>query len=484
NQISMPVGRKVYYSVNKPDGGLLQQGYAVSGLTMNLPDLPVSGDYTLFVDPESGESASSQVKLSVGQSADLQFGGAPHSFTAEAPGQNVYFKFDAQQGANVGIGIADLTIAGSNGAGATVYVYRADGSQVTSRGCSPSDNGCDVDLWNLAAGRYSVVVIPNSGAGVLNFSVSASLDAVHVLTPDVAKALTLSRRGENARLKFAANAGQSFAFGIASQTTMPSGRKVYYTVYRPDGTVLQQAYATGPATMNLYELPVSGEYMLFVDPESGETANMQVTLLTGQTAELQPGSAERSFSTQSPGQYGYIRFDAQQGANVGIGIGSLIISQGSATVYVDRANGSRVTSRGCSTDDNGCDLDLWNLEAGRYTVTVIPNVNTATMSFNAAVSLDAAHVLTPGSSLNLALARIGENARLRFSASAGESFAFSVSGQNTVPTGRRVYYTVYKPDGSVLQQSYTTTTLTMNIANVPVSGEYLLFVDPNSGEAV
>ena len=92
--------------------------------------------------------------------------------------------------------------------------------------------------------------------------------------------LSLSRRGQNGRLTFAGTAGGTVALQVAGQTTVPAGRSVYYTVYKPDGAVLASTYTTASATLNLANLPATGNYTVFVDPSYGETVSAQVTLAT------------------------------------------------------------------------------------------------------------------------------------------------------------------------------------------------------------
>ena len=59
---------------------------------------------------------------------------------------------------------------------------------------------------------------------------------------------------------------------------MPADRMVYYTVYRPDGTVLGSTYTALGATLNLPNLPATGTYRVLVDPQYGETLSAQVTV--------------------------------------------------------------------------------------------------------------------------------------------------------------------------------------------------------------
>ncbi|UNP28424.1 pre-peptidase C-terminal domain-containing protein [Lysobacter gummosus] len=483
-QSTLPANRDVYYTVYKPDGTVLQQSNTRVGLTLNLPNLPQTGGYQVFVDPGQGETAVAQTKLVSGQVGGPDPGGSLGSFETQTPGQNVYFSFPAQAGDRLGLGISDLLTPGTTGA-ATVYVYRPNGTQLTYEYCYAPYNGCDLNLSIADAGTYNVTVVPpGAGERTMAFKAILSPDQSIALAVNAPSTVDLTRRGENARLKFSAQVGQTFAFNVSQQSTLPANRNVYYTVYKPDGTSLQQGYTKTGLTQNLRNLPADGEYTIFMDPEYGETAKATAVLLPGEAGRTDPGAEPRSFSTQVPGQNVYFAFTAEQGANLGLGIADLLTpgSTGAATVYIYRSNGSQLTYEYCYAQYNGCDLNLANLPAGEYTGMLVPPSDAASVSFQAIVSTDLVATASIDTSLSLVLDRRGRNGRIKFSGELGQTFAFNVAGQSTIPTNRDVYYTIYKPDGTLLQQSYTKTNLTMNLWNLPVSGEYTVLVDPNYGE--
>ena len=125
----------------------------------------------------------------------------------------------------------------------------------------------------------SVVFTPPTGGQTMSFRTTLSTDVTGTLMPDVPVALNLSRRGQNGRLTFAGTAGGTVALQVAGQVTVPANRSVYYTVYKPDGTVLTSTSTTSATTLNLPNLPETGTYTVFVDPYYGETATAQVTLV-------------------------------------------------------------------------------------------------------------------------------------------------------------------------------------------------------------
>ncbi|MGO4781785.1 hypothetical protein AB4084_40495, partial [Lysobacter sp. 2RAB21] len=75
-----------------------------------------------------------QITLIPGETGAIGAGQDPLSFSTAAAGQNIYFSFSAEQGANLGLGLSELATPGGTGP-ATVYVYRPDGSQLSYEYC-------------------------------------------------------------------------------------------------------------------------------------------------------------------------------------------------------------------------------------------------------------------------------------------------------------------------------------------------------------
>lgn len=488
NAVTVPASRNVMYTVYRPDGSLLQSASAQAWRTLNLVSLPATGAYALYVDPEGGETLTAQVDVSVGLAGNLQPGDPPGTLRTQIPGQNAYFSFDAVQGANLGLGIADLTTPSTEDY-ARVIVNRPDGTQLAYENCYTSNNGCDLNLRNLAAGKYSVVVVPPStGNRTMSFKPLLSADVVAPLTMNVPVSLALNRRGQNGRLTFTAQAGDTIALNVAEQTTQPTGRSVYYALYSPEGVVLQGNSTKDVLTLNVPNLPVSGEYFFYADPGHGETLAAQVKLVPGQVGGGDPGGELGTFETQTPGQNVYFSFNASEGANLGLGIADLVTpgANGSVWVAIKDAAGNQVpgaSARGwCDAVNQGCGFNLEKLKAGTYNVEVqAPTTGDRTMRFKAVLNQDKVMSLEPDTPMLVALERRGQNGRLTFNAVAGQRFALSISGQTTFPANRSVSYKVNKPDGTLLKEGGTSGAVAVNLPQLPVSGRYEIFVDPNIG---
>ncbi|MFA0948374.1 IPT/TIG domain-containing protein, partial [Xanthomonas fragariae] len=486
-QTIVPKGRTVYYTVYKPDGSVLGSFTTDSAATLNLPNLPATGTYTVFVDPYYGETLSAQLTLSSGTAGGQVTNGASGSFATTVPGQNVYLTFTATAGQNLGLGLSDLVTPNAT---SYVYltVYKPDGSALGSQYCYASNSGCQTNLINLEAGTYSVVMTPPSdGDRTMRFKSTLSTDVTGVLAADKVQTLTLGRRGQNGRLSFAGTAGRTVALQVAGQTIVPKGQTVYYTVYKPDGSVLNSFTTDSAATLNLPNLPATGTYTVFVDPYYGETLSAQLLLSTGVTGGQVTNGASGSFATTVPGQNVYLTFTATAGQNLGLGLSDLVTPNATSYAYltVYKPDGSTVAGRVCYAADNGCQTNLINLEAGTYSVVMTPpSDGDRTMRFRSTLSTDVTGVLAADKVQTLTLGRRGQNGRLSFTGTAGRTVALQVAGQTIVPKGQTVYYTVYKPDGSVLGSFTTDSAATLNLPNLPATGTYTVFVDPYYGETL
>ncbi|MBI3344416.1 MAG: hypothetical protein HY028_06140, partial [Gammaproteobacteria bacterium] len=75
------------------------------------------------------------------------------------------------------------------------------------------------------------------------------------------------------------------------------------------------------------------------------------------------------------------------------------------------------------------------------------------LRFTLTLSSDITGALTAGTPLSLSLSRIGQNGRLTFSGTAGSNVGIEVAGLSTVPAGKPIALTVYKPDGTTLSST-------------------------------
>jgi hypothetical protein len=129
---------------------------------------------------------------------------------------------------------------------------------------------------------------------------------------------------------------------------------------------------------------------------------------------------------------------------------------------------------------SGGDVDTNPLPSGgTYTILVDPQ-DLMTGSVTLTLSTDLSGALSVGGApVMLAIARPGQNGRLTFAGTAGQSVTVVSSGV-TIGTSTccGVDLTIYKPDGSFLTLRQTGTNGGSFTVQLPVAGTYTLVVDP------
>jgi hypothetical protein len=162
---SLSAGGTLTYTVLKPDGSVLNTETWSGTNASDVPVLPVSGTYTLKMEPSVNTgTASVNIWLSSDITGTLAPGGAATTFSIMRPGQNGRYTFTATAGQNLALASTGNTF--SNAGYATVY--KPDGTVLGSMYFGTSFNAANLP----AGGTYTVVVNP---AGVSTGSLSMSL---------------------------------------------------------------------------------------------------------------------------------------------------------------------------------------------------------------------------------------------------------------------------------------------------------------------
>ncbi|PPU91603.1 hypothetical protein XalbCFBP2523_14075, partial [Xanthomonas albilineans] len=490
-QSTVPAARGVYYTVYAPDGSQLNSASITASGSVNLPKLPATGTYMVFVDPGYGETASASLLLSSSSAitGTVPVDGTSGNYTTTMSGQKVALSFTATAGQNLGFALSDIVTPNTT-SNLSLQIADSAGNVVGSQTCAAANNGCQVNLSSLKAGTYSAVMSPpTNGNQTMKFTATLSSDLADSLTLGTAKAVSLTRRGQNARLSFSGTAGQQgLTLQVSGQSTVPTARGVYYTVYAPDGSQLNSASITASGSVNLSKLPTTGTYMVFVDPGYGETASASLLLSSAAaiTGTVPVNGTPGSYATTAPGQKVALSFTATAGQNLGFALSDIVTSNTTSTIalQITDSAGNAVGSQTCAAANNGCQVNLSNLKASTYSAVVSPpSAGDQTMKFTATLSTDLTDSLVPSTAKAVSLTRRGQNSRLSFSGTAGQQgLALRVSGQSTVPASRTVDYTVYAPDGSQLNTQSVATSGTLNLSKLPATGTYTVFVDPHYGE--
>lgn len=502
----------VTFMVFRPDTGIpnLSAPYVTfnsSGYSgANLPNLPVSGAYTIVVAPDYGLAVTGQITVAAASTSNLTANGAATNLSASVGGQNLYLSFTATQGENLELTLNNATITGSTNPYYNVNVYSSAGAQVASSGCSTQSpaGSCELHLWSLGAGVYTVIVSPTQNAnGTISANALLQDDVVGSAIPLGGSVALNLGAGQAERFTFNASVGQTLALNLSNVTTTPGGQGVKVSIYRPDagtitgGTGVYTSFDTGGnqlPTANLPNLPVSGIYTVIVSPDYGLPMSGQLNLASGVTGALAIDAQAQPSATSFTNQGAYFTFTAQAGDNLELTLNNIAFSGTSSpliNVTVNTSTGQQVTSAQCSpgTTNASCDLHLWNLGAGTYSVIMTPNSGGA-MSFNTLLLRDiVGPTLTATTPVNLALGA-GQVERVTFNATIGQTVALEFSGVATTPSiaNHGVDFLVYSPQAGTITRGSSvyasvdmTGTQALNLPNLPATGTYTIIIAPDGG---
>ena len=277
-----PPNQGLLVLVTQPDKSTLGYTHLTgAGQTLVFPPLPVSGTYSVFIEPEEAAkgAATATMEVLLDPGRPLVVDGPTQDASVAVAGGSVRFLFAGNAGQNLGLGIGNLALTPK--ADATVTVYKPDGTQLTAFACAASAGGCGGNLGNLpATGVYGIVVRPSLDAtGGFGATLSSDLNATLVVGA-APLPIGLDRPGRNARLAFAANAGQALRVNWSAVAIAGAPGTARASVNAPDGSTVGIALLAN-ATAGSYDipaLPVSGNYTLFVDPPAGATlyATLQI----------------------------------------------------------------------------------------------------------------------------------------------------------------------------------------------------------------
>ncbi|MFD4218228.1 RHS repeat-associated core domain-containing protein [Streptomyces griseus] len=269
----------------------------------DLTDLPVSGTYSLVIEP--ADSSTGPGTVTVTASLPLEAGrlaptdATPTQVSLNRPGQLARTVFEAQQGDDLTIGALDSTFTGR----ATVTVQAPSGGTVGVGGPHASGVSGTVVLGNLPeTGTYVVTVNPDPGVtGTLGLLLSA--DVKISLSPDAASVSVVARRGQQVQAEFTAPPGRIVGIGV-TDVTIPtnsslSARDANGNHVGGYGAVL----ANSGGSLHLNDLIAGDDYAVVLQPSSAAAGSMKFWLSTPVTATpLTTSSSSTQAELTRPGQ--------------------------------------------------------------------------------------------------------------------------------------------------------------------------------------
>jgi hypothetical protein len=371
-QLTADTIKQAYVSIIKPDGTALASATLIvsGGGFIDTRSLPVSGSYTLLVDPYQAATGSATLTLydvPPDAAGSITAGGAGVTLTTGTPGQNARASFAGVAGRRISLALTSGTYSQVK-----VSILNPDGTTLVSPQLFGSSGFIDTKTLP-SSGSYTIVVDPQ---GVTTGHITLMLydvpaDAAGSITAGGAGVtLTTGTPGQNARASFAGVAGRRISLALTSGTYS----QVRVSILNPDGTTLVSPQLFGSSGfIDTKTLPSSGSYTIAVDPYQAATGSATLTLYDvppDAAAAVTVGSAPTSISTGVPGQNAAVTLTASAGQAITIKLTGSTYSL--ARVSLLRPDGSVLVSpRYFGT--SGTSFAATAATAGSYTIVIDPS---------------------------------------------------------------------------------------------------------------
>ena len=484
---NMSAGNRDIY-IRRPDGLMLTYKQIVNS-TFNWfiepAAVPITGTYTVLVDPESTRTGTTTVNLydvPPDTAGPISINGPSVSVTASAPGQNGRLTFDGTTGQRV-----SLTISGSTIASSDISILKPDGAYLVVPTTATASGFIDTTTLP-ATGTYTIFINPaaaNTGSMTLTLN-EVPPDATGTIVPGgPSVTATNTTPGQNAQLTFNGTAAQRVSLKIESSTYGTNNSQLF--LKNPDGTTL--ASDTSANTNDFIDtkiLPATGTYTILVDPKSSLTGSMTLRLYdvpADVTGTMQIGGPAVTVTTVVPGQNAQPTFSGVAGQQVNLRMTGVTIP-GTTAVLIKKPDGTTFVSGSSTTSGGFIDTQTLPID-GTYTVLVDPaiyNTGSMTLTLNSATDITGAIVIG-GPTLTLSITTVGQNARIAFDGTAGQRVTLGLSGVTIgTSTNSGTKVSIKNPDGTTLLAATDVGTLGAGTSTLalPATGTYSILVDPQS----
>jgi hypothetical protein len=356
-------------AIIKPDGTNLSSNFQCgSGVFLDPQQLPVSGTYTILIDPSG--SATGQATVTLYDVTDvtgtITIDGPSVAATISTPGQIARLTFSGTAGVRLSIN-ATSTFTSCW----TLSVLKPDSTQLSSTFSCGS--GIFVEPQQLPVnGTYTLIIDPSgasTGEATLNlYSVTDSTGTITIGGPSVMA--TINAPGQVARLTFSGTTSQRLSINATSTFTSCWT----LSVLKPDSTQLSSTFSCGSGIfVEPQQLPVNGTYTLVIDPSGASTGQATVNLynVTDVSGTVTINGPALPVTTTVPGQNANITFSGTSGQQVTVRIANGTFSS-CVTVTLLKPDAISLTSTfSCSGTFNLSQQTLPT--TGTYTIKIDPS---------------------------------------------------------------------------------------------------------------
>jgi YD repeat-containing protein len=277
---------------------------------------------------------------------------------------------------------------------------------------------------------------------------------------------TISSVGKIALIVFDGMAGQPVSVGIGAGGIVES--EIY--VFQPSGTLLASTYSDNNGRdLQIESLPMTGTYTIMVSQRGLYTGSKAITLSQDlAVGTIVAGGPAVPVSIARPGQRARLTFSGIAGQKLNLGFSG---ASAFDNITVTKPDGATFATFAGNTD---LSIVMPPLPAtGAYGILVDPRyADTRSMTLTLSEEVSGTMVVD-GSALALTLARMGQIARVTFSANAGRRLNLAVTNA-TLSTS----LTILKPDGTSWITTSVSSGSVVDTPPAPTTGSYAIVLDP------
>jgi YD repeat-containing protein len=474
-------------SILSPDHSSLESGTSgMIGSIFGPYTLPLSGTYTIAVNPQGGTgSATIQLVSEVSNtSGSTTIDGATATMIAVPGTAGATLTFSGSAGQRIGLYIGGAVVNGG------VNLLNPDGSTGFSTSTNPYATFLPYTLPQT--GIYTLALQATYGVA------SMSLQVVSVPT-DTTKSINENGASvtgqttayfQGADFTFQGSTGQTITLALSavnfSGSIYASYGYYFLSIVNPDGSVLlSQGIGAGAASYGPITLTQSGTHTVIIMPilaTGSFTAALTATdpVVTG---TLSSSGTTSSYTTAAPGEDAVLTFAGSAGQETSVEMSGLQFLSGTAPyvlIYVIGPDGNVIAQGSCHVSDGECTLPIKQLPAsGNYTVKIVPN-GSATMTFSAAlVAMVSVTAPTDGSAVAVSTSVSGQGVAATFSGTAGQRYALAIGGLTLTPTSiTSMGIVVNQSNGSQLLNQGCYGGCEFDLGALPATGTYTVWITP------
>jgi YD repeat-containing protein len=456
------------FSILKPDGTLLaSNGWCVPP-SLNNQTLPVTGTYTLLVNP-GANTGSATFTLTQNITQAIAFN-TPKPVSSTLAGQVFNLTFAGTAGQVVSLAATNNSYPCN---GLNFSILKPDGSSLSSIGTCGAASLNNQTL--PATGNYTVLVNPGGNTGGATFTLTQNISQAIAFNSSQVVSSTFA--GQVFDLTFGGTAGQVVSVGETTNTYPCNSTAMTFSILKPDGTSLANNTTCINASFNNQTLPTTGTYTILVNSHAN-TGGATFTL-TQNISQAIAFNTPLNVSSTLAGQVFDLTFSGAAGQIVSAAATNNTYSCFGTTFSILKPDG---TSLANFIHCGNSSLNNQTLPStGTYTVLVNPGSNTGGATFTLTQNISQA--LASNTPLTVSSTLAGQVFDLTFSGTAGQLVNVAATN-NTYPCAGMTF-SILKPDGTSLASASPCGNGSLNNQTLPTTGTYTVLVNPggNTGGA-